>query len=236
MDELRRSQGAGVLVLGTLGLTPPAREANDSATSRSTPRPGAEVAEPESLECIVRRAQLRDQHAVEALIAQIRPVLRRTVRSVRGGTSVDEEDIVQESLLALLKGLGAFRGESSIVRYAQRIAVRVALPERRRHVARLKHTERYAREWDVRSDREPTDAVVRGQRRALMRELLDSLPPPQAEALAHRVIYGATLQEIAEESGVPVNTVRTRLRLAREALAKRLRDVPELVALLRGGR
>jgi RNA polymerase sigma-70 factor (ECF subfamily) len=65
-----------------------------------------------------------------------------------------------------------------------------------------------------------------------VRELLDELPEEQAEALAMRFMLGSSLEEVAQASGVPVNTVRSRVRLAKDAILKRLAGEPELLAAL----
>jgi RNA polymerase sigma-70 factor (ECF subfamily) len=73
--------------------------------------------------------------------------------------------------------------------------------------------------------------VVAVARRRLAERLLDvlaELPESQAEALVLRYVAGLEPAEIAAASGVPVNTVRSRVRLAREALARRLAGDPAL--------
>ena len=62
----------------------------------------------------------------------------------------------------------------------------------------------------------------------MVRALLDDLPEEQSEALALRFMLGWSLLEIAEASGAPVNTVRSRLRLAKEALRRRVEADPAL--------
>jgi RNA polymerase sigma-70 factor (ECF subfamily) len=57
---------------------------------------------------------------------------------------------------------------------------------------------------------------------ALLRGLLEIIPQEQAEALALRTMLGWSLQEIAAASAVPLNTVRSRLRLAKEALRSKI--------------
>ena len=44
----------------------------------------------------------------------------------------------------------------------------------------------------------------------------------EAEVLGLHVVLGHTVPEIAESSGVPLETVRSRLRLAKQALRKRV--------------
>ena len=56
---------------------------------------------------------------------------------------------------------------------------------------------------------------------------LEALPEEQAEVLVMQFVLGFSPSEIAGATGVPVNTVRSRVRLGREALAKRLLAVEE---------
>jgi RNA polymerase sigma factor (sigma-70 family) len=70
-----------------------------------------------------------------------------------------------------------------------------------------------------------------GRRRELLRELLEDLPEEQAEALTLRVVMGWSLEEVAQASGAPVNTVRSRVRLAKEALRARIEAQPALAEL-----
>jgi len=59
-----------------------------------------------------------------------------------------------------------------------------------------------------------------------VRAILANLPPPQAEALALHAILGYTLEEIAVASGVSVDTVHSRLKLAKLALRKQVLNDP----------
>jgi len=56
------------------------------------------------------------------------------------------------------------------------------------------------------------------KRRALVAELLTTIPKPQADALGLRAVVGLSIEEIARTTNVPANTVRSRLRLAKESL------------------
>ena len=66
------------------------------------------------------------------------------------------------------------------------------------------------------------------RRRRTLRALLDDLPEEQAEALAMRIALGWSLKDIADTTGVPLNTVRSRIRLAKEGLRRRIADDPTL--------
>jgi DNA-directed RNA polymerase specialized sigma24 family protein len=69
--------------------------------------------------------------------------------------------------------------------------------------------------------------------RQVMRDLLADLPGEQAEALALRVVLGWwSLEEVARAYGIPTNTVRSRVRLAKEAPRRRIEATPGLVEML----
>ena len=146
---------------------------------------------------------------------------------------MDTEDVVQESLLAFVGALPAFRGDCTVLHYACRVAVRKAVLARRRNVRREDHLAGVDPDL-VETHAVPNEPVTAARRRALVRRLLDDLPPEQAETIALRLVLGCSLQEIAEATGAPVNTVRSRLRLAKEALRERIEQDPVLVEELEG--
>jgi RNA polymerase sigma-70 factor (ECF subfamily) len=49
-------------------------------------------------------------------------------------------------------------------------------------------------------------------------------------------VLGWSLEEVASATGVPVNTVRSRVRLAKEALRRRIEALPHLAVELEAGR
>lgn len=54
----------------------------------------------------------------------------------------------------------------------------------------------------------------------VVRGLMATLPEPLSEALTLHVVLGYTVAEIASASGAPHETIRSRLRLAKQALRK----------------
>lgn len=170
-----------------------------------------------------------DDDALEALLRELAPVLLGVVRAVMGAAHPDRDDVLQECLIAVVDALPAFEGRSSIARYASRIAVRLCLERRRRARARQQRFTLVAELDGISCDGEDADA---SRRREAVRALLDELPSVQAETLAMRVCLGLSLEEISESTGAPVNTVRSRVRLAREALRLRIASDPGLAELL----
>lgn len=154
------------------------------------------------------------------VLEEVAPGVARVLRTVLGDGHRDLDDAVQESLIALLAALGQFRGQCSLQRYANRIAVRVGVRTRQRSKALLiQDPDEYDEAAPVGDC--PEYATCSARRLALLHSLLDDLPVAQADTLALRVVAGLSLPETAEVMGVPLNTVRSRMRLARLALRSR---------------
>ncbi|MBN1770154.1 MAG: RNA polymerase sigma factor [Deltaproteobacteria bacterium] len=157
---------------------------------------------------------------------------RRLVEAVLGPLRADAEDVAQESVFGFLRALPAFRGECSVLHFACRIAVRNAVAARQRARERSLWVAAYARTAASEADRLSGEPAAAARRREMVRRLLDELPPEQAETLALRVVLGCSLEETAAATHVPVNTVRSRMRLAKEALRRRIAEDPTLQEML----
>jgi RNA polymerase sigma factor (sigma-70 family) len=189
-----------------------------------TPPQAAPAGREESVQ-LARRAAAGDAVATRQLLENIAPRVVRATRAVMGAGHPEAEDAVQLALIGFIQSLPGFRGECNPSLFAARIAVRTASGVRRRSSAR--HAGRDAMvDVDALQGVEVDPSATR--RRDVVRSLLDELPEEQAEALALRFMLGWSLLEIAEASGAPLNTVRSRLRLAKEALRKRVEAEPGL--------
>ena len=180
---------------------------------------------------LATRAAAGDLAATQDFLAYVWPTLTRVAAGVLGGRHADLDDAVQQSMIALVRALPAFRGECHPAGYASRITLRVALRVRRnvkRDVARREALDELGA--DEAAPVAHHDALG-SRRRELLRELLEDLPEEQAEALTLRVVMGWSLEEVARASGAPVNTVRSRVRLAKEALRARIDAQPALAEL-----
>jgi RNA polymerase sigma-70 factor (ECF subfamily) len=186
----------------------------------------APVPESEAM-ALAREAAAGSGVATGRLLRLLAPRLSGIVRAIMGAGHPDRDDALQLALIAFVQALPAFRGECDPAGYASTIAVRAALAARKR-----------ARAHDARQEAEsvrphvdpcylhgslsPGDVADAQRRKEILRQLLGALPPEQGEALAMRVVLGWSLEEIATHMNAPVNTVRSRLRLAREAMKRRI--------------
>lgn len=162
-----------------------------------------------------------DRSAAEALCREILPRVRNLVRYlVRGDAHVD--DVAQEALIAVVRGLGSYRAEGKFESWVDRVVARTTFASLRR--LRGKREE-------IAVEVEGTAEVERGDAYVMRRQVvaaLDRLPAEQREALALHFSAGLTVPEIAELTGAPFETVRSRIRLGKAALRELLggRDAP----------
>lgn len=199
-----------------------ASEPDPDPAPASESRPSRVSSETEAL--LVQAARAGDRAALETLSERLLPDLLRAVRALMGKDHPDNDDLVQEVLVAVLEALPSFRGESTLLHFAIRIAVRRTTRARRRSRFVLGWLERlYLGERALAATpASPHKLTVADRRRALLRALLADLPEVQAETFLLRAALGHSVAEVAAITASPINTVRSRLRLAKEALRRRI--------------
>ena len=178
---------------------------------------------------LARLAGSGDPVATRRFLDQVWPTLARVVNSVLGARHPEVDDVIQQSLIAVLQALSAFRGECHPAGYASRIALHVALRARRNAALRRARNQTLAQISAADPDVHwPGCDVSAERRKRALRDLLTDLPEEQADALALRVVLGWSLEDVAQATGAPLNTVRSRVRLAKEALRRRIDADPSL--------
>jgi RNA polymerase sigma-70 factor (ECF subfamily) len=177
-----------------------------------------------------KRAHQGDARATRALLTALVPHLLRAVRRVLGPAHPFAEDVAHDAAYTVLDRLGEFRGEGTLLNYARRVAMLTALNMRRRDAAQKRAREREAIDPDaIASERsDPEQQLAMHAFLPAVRELLDTLPEQLAETFALQVVLGYSLEEIATTCGVPLETARSRLRLAKRALRERALAHPVL--------
>ncbi len=189
-------------------------------------------AEPtDALAALAKSAVAGDRAAVRTFLLTVGPHLLRVVRRVLGANHPEVDDVTQESAFAVMDALPRHRGESSVLHFVCRVAVLTAMNVRRRDAAQKRYSRReHELEVELFPGSLPApDAGLSAQSSAqIVRELLEALPLQQAEVLALHCVLGYTVPEIAESVGVPLETVRSRLRLAKQAVRERVLGDPRL--------
>ena len=192
------------------------------------------ASDPADLSELARGAAAGDRKATRALLLAVGPAMLKAIRKVLARDTPDVEDVAQEAMEALVTALPRFRGECTVVHFAWRVAVLTALANQRRLSLRAQWQ---ADQTDppveaAAHDPSPADALTMRSRREALAMLLDELPVNQAEVLVLHAVFGLTIEEIAEAVGRPLETVRSRLRLAKQALRDRIGTSPTLAEIL----
>ncbi len=178
---------------------------------------------------LAKVAAAGDMRATRDLLEQVTPRMSRSVQVILGCGSPDVEDVVQQSLIAFVQALPSFRGECEPVHFASRIAVRTAVVARKRARVQTQRTDADMDMETIASDgAQPEEQLRAARRKKLVLDLLNDIPDEQAESIALRFVLGWSLGDVARATGVPLNTVRSRLRLAKEALRRRIEQNPHM--------
>ena len=133
----------------------------------------------------------------------------------------DAQEAAQDVFLKVYKNLGKFKEGTSFKAWIYRITVNTAINyynRRKRHMTRegdfelAELTEGKDPDVDVRAEKE--------EKKRRIAELLEQLNPDQRACIVLRAIEGLSYEEIAKALKIKINTVRTRLKRAREVLVK----------------
>lgn len=155
----------------------------------------------------------RDEAPRDDLLAELQPLVVRTVRLVVGSGSAIAEDAAQEALLELGRSLPQLRERAAAPAFAAKIAARVAI--------RVAKRERRLSFVGLRSDSDPI-APVQPAELAELKDAFDRLPPRQRATAVLRLYVGLSEQETADALGCSLGNVKRQLHDARAALAAHL--------------
>ncbi len=184
----------------------------------------------EDEQCL-REAVLRGEPgAAEALFDRVFDALYSHVCASLGGDHHAAEDVVSETLIAGLRGLPGFRGDSSLLTWFRRIAERkVADRARRRRPEVLEVIVGDNGELDDllgaarAAGGSALEDLASEELRRLVCKALDDLPPRHGTVLRWKYYDESSLGEIALRLHVSPTAAERRLARARAALATLLR-------------
>jgi RNA polymerase sigma-70 factor (ECF subfamily) len=156
------------------------------------------------------------------------PFVWRMVRRL-GVADAQAEDAVQDVFIVVHRRLADFEGRSSVRTWLAGIVRRIAR-DYRRTSARKPALGRAQADLPVEElstgHASPEDNVLATEAAKLLHELLDTLDDEKREVFVLAELEQWSIADIAEATGVKINTASSRLRLAREAFehaAERLR-------------
>jgi RNA polymerase sigma-70 factor (ECF subfamily) len=184
--------------------------------------PAAERSEAELLEAV----RAGSSQALETLLERHEARLYRFARRLCHHRE-DAEDVLQESLLAAARGLGAFRGASSIGTWLYTIARSFCIKKRRRSVfapIEVSLDSEASRAGSEVADpgRRPDEVLEASRLEASLERAIAALDRPYREVLLLRDVEGLSAAEVAQVTGLSVPAVKTRLHRARGRLREAL--------------
>ena len=173
---------------------------------------------------VLERVAAGERAALEEVYARFGGALFRYLLTLAPDRRVAEE-ILQDTLVAVWRGAGTYRGRSSVRSWLFGIARRQAHNTLRRRGPSL------APEDDLRSypspESGPEDALLTGTRREELMMLVGQLSPVHREVLALFFFHELSYEETAGVLGVPVGTVKSRLSNAKKAMRTLMRAPEE---------
>jgi len=172
-------------------------------------------------EALVRLMASENKRAVKLLYMRHHDRLRRFVTRLTGNESTAEE-VVNEVFLDAWRHAGEFEGRSQVATWLMAIARFRAISEcRRRSEAQL--DERAAEVIEDPSDT-PAISMDKRERSDILHKCLSKLTPLHREVINLIYYQGKKVEEVAQFTGAPINTVKTRMHHARNRMAKLLSE------------
>jgi RNA polymerase sigma-70 factor (ECF subfamily) len=182
---------------------------------------------------LLTRALAGDRGALNALVTQLRPHVERQLLRYPVAEE-DRRDLLQATLMQVVRRLGSFRGDSSFSTWLFRVTANEALMlmrSQRRLRARVAsgfELEDLAALAVLPGGQETSDLLGADdrQRDAAVRSALDALPADYRDVVVAHYHQELGLQEIADRLAMTESAVRSRLHRARTRLRALLETTP----------
>jgi RNA polymerase sigma-70 factor (ECF subfamily) len=199
-------------------------------------RPSSEApsASSEQDRALVAEALEGDQEAYQQLMEKYREPIRRHVgRMVRDRGMV--EDLVQESFIKAFTSLASYSSEYAFSTWLYKIATNHTIDYLRKKKLSTFSIDQPppgssddSRTYELPDTTyRPDRHVMADQRRELIQEAIDALPPKYHRVIVLRHQRELSYDEIAQELDLPLGTVKAHIFRARALLYKHLREKRE---------
>lgn len=189
---------------------------------------------------LLLRLRARDERAFDDLVRAWSPLMLRVAHGFVS-TDASAQEVVQDTWLGFIKGLGTFEGRSSLRTWAFRILVNIAKTRgvKEHRVTPLSSLapdsdagptvdpsrfrdadDQYPGGWTPagkpqRWDTDPEGGVLRGEVRVLVSAAVDTLPERQREVIVLRDIHGFESDEVCALLAITAENQRVLLHRGR---------------------
>jgi RNA polymerase sigma-70 factor, ECF subfamily len=175
----------------------------------------------DELPALVSRAQDGDRDALQALIVSQQSYVYSIAKGIMR-SDPDAADMTQESFVRLLRSIRTYRAETKFTTWLYRLVTNICLDELRRRGAPTAVFDDVvtveAADPDPWAQPEKWAAAVESA--SEVRTALEQLSMPQRLALTLFYFQDLRYEDIADVMGVPLNTVKSHIRRAKERLAE----------------
>lgn len=183
-------------------------------------------------ELLVQRAKQGDPEAFSELVSLYEKKVYNLAYRLTGNHQ-DAEDMYQEAFLRVYRMLPDFRGDASFSTWLYRIVSNTCVDELRRRkrqrtvsINAAVETNDGEMERELPSDEDtPEDQLQRVEVRHLVQYGLEGLDEEFRLVLVLRYVNELSYNQIAEATGLPLGTVKSRLNRALKALKEKLSDL-----------
>lgn len=179
------------------------------------------------LELTVLSAQDGSEDALRNLVSQFQPRLLGLAWRMTGCRDATQE-VVQQTWLAIVKGLHRVDDPASFRTWAFRIVARRCADWTRQRV-RARRTDSAGEPDELPSnlDEAATEIDADSDEVRILRKAIMELPAEQRAALTLHHLEGLPVREIGEILDIPAGTVKSRLHNARQRLKEIIQEVPK---------
>ncbi|HOD11962.1 MAG TPA: sigma-70 family RNA polymerase sigma factor [Candidatus Omnitrophota bacterium] len=138
--------------------------------------------------------------------------------------SADAQEVTQDVFIKIYHHLSSFRFSSAFKTWIYRITVNTAINYHRKYAKEKQRRVNNEHVLDLASSSSSSDEkALQGDHEAQLNMLLGSLTLEHRACIVLREIEGLNYQQMASALSIPVNTVRSRLKRARQALLQAAR-------------
>ena len=177
---------------------------------------------------LVERVQKGDNGAFDLLVLKYQhKIVNLIMRYVRDPELA--QDIAQEAFIKAYRALPRFRGDSAFYTWMYRIAVNTAknhLAAQRRRPMDIELDLQDPEQFDLHAKLKETDTpegvALSDELKETVERAIAALPEDLRTAIILRELEGMSYEEISQTMECPVDTVRSRIFRARDAIGKKI--------------
>jgi RNA polymerase sigma-70 factor (ECF subfamily) len=168
-------------------------------------------------------AQPIEERSFERIAAELSPALLRYLQRTVGERGL-AEDLLQETLIRMARGLPGFAGRASLKTWAFAIATRAAADHFRDPGSRVRIVEMDEAEHVADISTPADERIVVDEMNSCVREVIDGLPEAYRAALVLHDLEDFTAGQVAGICNCSVATAKIRIHRARGRLKEALQQ------------